>query len=105
GYAGAKRMQWLLASYAQKLSDARKLGIRTLAVLPKQFIEGTTIGERAAAAYGPLSGLSADAVMKRFDVPLDAGKVAAAILTGLRGDVPAGVHAIAVTGAGFEPLP
>src|SRR5215475_4371776 len=42
GYAGAKRMQWLLAGYAQKLSDAKKLGIRTVAVLPKQLIEGTT---------------------------------------------------------------
>jgi hypothetical protein len=30
GYAGAKRMQWFLAVYAQKFSDARKLGIRAL---------------------------------------------------------------------------
>jgi hypothetical protein len=104
GYAGAKRMQWFLAGYAQKLSDARQLGIRTLAVLPKQFIEGTTIGARAAAAYGALSGITAEAVMKRFDVPLDADKVASAILTTLRGGIPAGVNAIAVTGAGFEPL-
>lgn len=105
GYAGAKRMQWLLAAYAQKLSDAKQLGIRTLAVLPKQFIEGTTIGERAAAAYGALSGITAEAVMKRFEVPLDADQVASTILTALRGGVPAGVHAVAVTGAGFEPLP
>ena len=28
GYAGAKRMQWWLAGYAQKVSDAKKLGIR-----------------------------------------------------------------------------
>ena len=105
GYAGAKRMQWWLTGYAQKLSDAKQLGIRTLAVLPKQFIEGTTIGARAAAAYGALSGITAEAVMKRFEVPLDADKVASTILTALRGDVPAGVNAIAVTGAGFEPLP
>jgi NADP-dependent 3-hydroxy acid dehydrogenase YdfG len=105
GYAGAKRMQWLLAGYAQKLSDAKQLGIRTVAVLPRQFIEGTTIGVRAAAAYGASSGLSAEAVMKRFDAPLDADKVASAILAALRGDVATGVHAIAVTGAGVEPLP
>ena len=42
--------------------------------------------------------------MKRFEVPLDADKVASAILTTLRGGIPAGVNAIAVTGAGFEPL-
>ena len=32
GYAGAKRMQWWLAGYAQKVSDARKLGIRFAAL-------------------------------------------------------------------------
>jgi hypothetical protein len=57
------------------------------------------------AAYGASSGLSAEAVMKRFDAPLDADKVASAILAALRGDVATGVHAIAVTGAGVEPLP
>jgi len=104
GYAGAKRMQWLLAGYAQKVSDAKKLGIRVIAVLPKQLVEGTTIGARAAAAYGAMSGITAEAFMKRFDVPLDVDKVAAAILNALRGEVPAGVNAIAVTGAGIEPL-
>ena len=42
GYAGAKRMQWFLASYAQKVSDAKRLGIRMLAVLPRP-IDGTTL--------------------------------------------------------------
>jgi hypothetical protein len=40
--------------------------------------------------------------MKRVGVPLD--KVASAILTALGGGVPADVCAIAVTGAGIEPL-
>src|SRR5262249_11825365 len=43
GYAGAKRMQWLLAGYAQTQANAKKLGIRFLAVLPKQLIERTKI--------------------------------------------------------------
>ena len=105
GYAGAKRMQWFLAGYAQKVSDAKKLGIRVLAVLPKQLIEGTSIGARAAATYGAMNGTTAEAYMKRWDVPLDVEKVAAAILTALEGGVPADVNAIAVTGAGIEPLP
>ena len=106
GYAGAKRMQWLLAGYAQKVSDVKKLAIRTLAVLPKQLIEGTIIGERAAAAYGAINGLTAEEFMKqRFTVPLDVNKVASAIVAALGGDVPAGVNAIAVTGNGIEPLP
>ena len=104
GYAGAKRMQWFLAGYAQKVSEAKKLGIRVVAVLPKQLIEGTRIGARAAATYGAMNGTTAEAYMKRWDVPLDVDKVAAAIRTALEGGVPAGVNAIAVTGAGIEPL-
>jgi NAD(P)-dependent dehydrogenase (short-subunit alcohol dehydrogenase family) len=104
GYAGAKRMQWWLASYAQKVSDARHLGIRTLAVLPKQLIEGTAIGVRAATFYGKLNGTGPEAFMQRYDVPLDTTKVAAAIVTALAGGVPAHVNAIAVSGAGIEPL-
>jgi len=104
GYAGAKRMQWLLAGYAQKVSDARKLGLRVVAVLPRQLIEGTTIGARAAAHYGALRGTSAEAFMKQYEAPLDPGKVAAAIVNALAGGVPADVHAIAVTGTGTTPL-
>ena len=101
GYAGAKRMQWFLAAYAQKVSDAKKLGIRMLAVLPRP-IHGTTIGARAAEAYGPMSGTTAEAFMKRIGVSLD--KVASAILTALDGGVPPEINAIAVTPAGIEPL-
>jgi len=101
GYAGAKRMQWFLADYAQKVSNARKLGIRFLAVLPRP-IEGTTIGARAAAAYGTVSGITSEAFMQRIGVPLD--KVASAILTALGGGVPDEVCAIAITSAGIESL-
>ncbi|HET9157803.1 MAG TPA: SDR family oxidoreductase [Myxococcaceae bacterium] len=104
GYAGAKRMQWFLAGYAQKVSDAKKLGIRVVAVLPKQLIENTAIGARAAATYGAMNGTTAEAYMKRWEVPLDVDKVAAAIRSALEGGVPTGVNAIAVTGAGIEPL-
>ena len=51
GYAGAKRTQWLMAEYAQEVSDAKELGIHFLAVLPRQLIEGTEIGATAAANY------------------------------------------------------
>jgi hypothetical protein len=101
GYAGAKRMQWFLAGYAQKVSDAKRLGIRMLAVLPRP-IDGTTIGARAAKAYGTLSGITAEAFMKRIGVSLD--KVASAILTALDGGVPTEINAIAVSSAGIEPL-
>jgi NAD(P)-dependent dehydrogenase (short-subunit alcohol dehydrogenase family) len=104
GYAGAKRMQWLLASYAQQASDTRKLGIRFLAVVPQQLIENTEIGNAAAAAYGARQGISGAELMKRFKVPLSANGVASAILGGLQGQVEQGVNAIKVTGESVEPL-
>lgn len=104
GYAGAKRMQWLVAQYAQELSDARGLGIRFLALLPKQFIEGTRIGTTAAEAYGARKGMSGAEVMRRFALPLDPPKVAVAILAVLRGELPPGVTAMAVTGKGLEAI-
>jgi len=104
GYAGAKRMQWWLASYAQRVSDTRKLGIRALALLPTQLIEGTAIGERAASTYAAMNGTTAEMFMKRYPAPLDTSKVASAILGALAGDVPADVAALAVTGTGTEAL-
>jgi hypothetical protein len=41
-----------LATYLQRAADARELGIRFVALAPKQFLVGTRIGEAAAAAYG-----------------------------------------------------
>jgi NAD(P)-dependent dehydrogenase (short-subunit alcohol dehydrogenase family) len=104
GYAGAKRMQWMMADYAQKVSDERKLGIRFLAVLPKQLIEGTKIAALASTTYGALQGISSAAYMKRFDVPLDAEKVADVIVNGFSGALAPGVTAFGVTGTGAEPL-
>jgi NAD(P)-dependent dehydrogenase (short-subunit alcohol dehydrogenase family) len=105
GYAGAKRMQWLMAQYAQEVSDSKKLGIRFLAVVPRQLIVDTEIGTTAATNYGATQGLSAAEFLKRrWNVPLDADTVGAAIVSGLRGDIADGVTAIAVTGEGIEPL-
>jgi NAD(P)-dependent dehydrogenase (short-subunit alcohol dehydrogenase family) len=104
GYAGAKRMQWLLAGYAQKIADAKELGVRFLAVLPKQLIEGTAIAALASEGYGKALGIPPAEYMKRFDVPLDCDKVSSAIVAGLRGELAPALTAIAVTGTGIEPL-
>jgi NAD(P)-dependent dehydrogenase (short-subunit alcohol dehydrogenase family) len=74
GYAGAKRMQMFLAGYLQRAADARGLGIRFVALAPRQFLAGTAIGDAAAAAYGGKTG------------PLDAAGVARAILSIASGD-------------------
>jgi NAD(P)-dependent dehydrogenase (short-subunit alcohol dehydrogenase family) len=92
GYAGAKRMQMFLTGYLQRAADARGLGIRFVAVAPMQFIEGTRIGEAAAAAYGPGS----------WPVPLDPAGVARAILAVASGEEHREAAVIGVTGEGVK---
>jgi NAD(P)-dependent dehydrogenase (short-subunit alcohol dehydrogenase family) len=105
GYAGAKRMQMFLAGYLQRASDARELGIRFVAVAPLQLLEGTRIGEGAAAAYGAEIGESVEAYMKRrFKVPLDPAGVARAILSVASGEEQREATLLAVTGEGLRAL-
>jgi NAD(P)-dependent dehydrogenase (short-subunit alcohol dehydrogenase family) len=103
GYAGAKRTQMFVATYLQREADARGLGIRFVAVAPRQLIAGTRIGEAAAAAYGAAGGESSDAYMRRrFPAPLDAAGVARAILEIAEGEEHREATLLAVTGAGLE---
>jgi len=104
GYAGAKRMQWLLAGYAQGISDRRRLGVRFVALLPKQLIVGTTTGEAAAAAYAAQAGITEAAFMERFGTPLAPEGVADAIIRIARGQAGRDATALAVTGSGIEAL-
>jgi len=104
GYAGAKRMQMFLAGYLQSAADARELGIRFVALAPRQFLEGTVIGEAAAAAYGAEIGESAQTYIKRFPVPLDAAGVARAILSIAAGEEHRETTLLAVTGTGLEAI-
>jgi NAD(P)-dependent dehydrogenase (short-subunit alcohol dehydrogenase family) len=104
GYAGAKRMQMFLAGYLQRAADARDLGIRFVAVAPRQLLAGTEIGRAAAAAYGAEVGQSADTYMKRFAAPLDPAGVAGAIVAIATGDEHRDATVLAVTGEGLEVL-
>jgi NADP-dependent 3-hydroxy acid dehydrogenase YdfG len=93
GYAGAKRMQMFLAGYLQQAADARKLGIRFVALAPMQFLTGTRIGEAAIAAYGA----------RDWPVPLDPEGVARAILSVAAGEEHRGAT-LGVTGTGLEAI-
>jgi NAD(P)-dependent dehydrogenase (short-subunit alcohol dehydrogenase family) len=104
GYAGAKRMQMFLAGYLQRAADARGLGIRFVALAPRQFLVGTPIGEAAAAAYGAEAGESPDNYMKRCPAPLDADGVARAILSIASGEEHRGATLLVLTGTGLETI-
>jgi len=59
GYAGAKRTQMFLASYAQDESDNRSLGLRFLALAPGgNILAETELGQVAASAYAAVRGVS-----------------------------------------------
>jgi hypothetical protein len=104
GYAGAKRMQMFLTGYLQRTAEARGLGIRFVALAPRQFLVGTQIGEAAAAAYGAEVGESAASSIKRFPAPLDPAGVARAVLSIAAGEEHPEATLLAVTGNGLEAI-
>jgi hypothetical protein len=94
-----------LARYLQRESDARGLGIRFVALAPRQLLAGTRIGTAAAAAYGAENGESVEAFMaRRFPVPLDAAGVARAILAIAAGEEGREATVLTVTGQGLEAI-
>ena len=105
GYAGAKRTQMFLARYLQRDAEARELGIRFVALAPRQLLAGTEIGEAAAAAYGGENGESADAYMRRrFPAPLHADGVARAIVSIASGEQRPDATLLTVTANGIEAI-
>jgi NAD(P)-dependent dehydrogenase (short-subunit alcohol dehydrogenase family) len=103
GYAGAKRTQMFLAGYLQRAAETRKLGIRFVALAPRQLLVGTAIGEAAAAAYGAETGESVEAYMeRRFPVPLDAARVARAIVSIASGEEHREARVLGLTAKGLE---
>jgi NAD(P)-dependent dehydrogenase (short-subunit alcohol dehydrogenase family) len=99
GYAGAKRMLWLMAKYANGVAEQKRLAIRFQAVVPLQIIGGTGVGDAGAGAYARAMGLERAAFLARFGTPmpprkfgdylvavLDDPQYAAGVAFGLKGD-------------------
>jgi NAD(P)-dependent dehydrogenase (short-subunit alcohol dehydrogenase family) len=74
-YAGAKRMLWLMALYANDVAQRQDLGIRFQAILPQQIIGDTELGRKAAEAYAKSKGVSLEAFLAGFGAPLPPRKV------------------------------
>jgi NAD(P)-dependent dehydrogenase (short-subunit alcohol dehydrogenase family) len=70
GYAGAKRMLWFMARYANGVSAQKGLGIRFQAILPLQMVGGTGVGDAGADAYARASGIGTAEFLARFPVPM-----------------------------------
>jgi len=104
GYAGAKRMQMFLATYLQRAADTAKLGLRFLALVPKQLIAGTELGTEVGEAYAALAGLPREKFMERFGAPLTAERVAGTIVQIAGGELAREGTILGVSGAGTEAL-
>lgn len=70
GYGGAKRMLWFMAKYANGISEEKALGIRFQAIVPRQMILGTGVGDAAANAYARDSGITPEDFVARFGAPM-----------------------------------
>jgi len=70
GYAGAKRMLWLMAKYANGVAAQKELGIRFQAIVPQQMIGGTGVGDAGASAYAHAMSLEPAAFLARFGAPM-----------------------------------
>ncbi len=99
GYAGAKRMLWLMAKYANGVSAQNKLGIRFQAIVPQQIIGNTGVGDAGASAYARAAGIGREEFLARFGAPmpprefgekvisvLEEAKYADGVVFGLKGD-------------------
>jgi NAD(P)-dependent dehydrogenase (short-subunit alcohol dehydrogenase family) len=70
GYAGAKRMLWFMAKYANAIARQKGLSMRFQAILPMQIIGGTGVGDQASSAYARAAGIEREAFLARFGAPL-----------------------------------
>jgi NAD(P)-dependent dehydrogenase (short-subunit alcohol dehydrogenase family) len=70
GYAGAKRMLWIMANYANEIAKQKGLGIRFQAIAPLQIIGGTGVGDEASSAYAQAMGIEREPFLARFGAPL-----------------------------------
>jgi len=99
GYAGANRMLWLMAKYANGVSAQRNLGIHFQAIVPLQIVGDTGVGDAGAEAYARAMGIGRDEFLARFGAPmpprefgekvvcvLEEAKYAEGVVFGLKGD-------------------
>ena len=83
GYAGAKRMLWFMAKYANGVSKQKDLGIRFQAIVPQQMVGGTGVGDAGANAYARASGVKPEEILAGFGAPMpprDFGEKVASVL-------------------------
>lgn len=64
GYAGSKRTQMFIASYAQQEAERMNLGLRFIALVPGGIMPGTDLGKAAVSGYASYRGISVEDFVK-----------------------------------------
>jgi NAD(P)-dependent dehydrogenase (short-subunit alcohol dehydrogenase family) len=81
-YAGAKRMLWFMAQYANEIAQKKRLGITFQTLVPMQMIAETDLAQTVAGAYAKLRGLTVEAYVEaRYGEPLTAVEYAKLVHT------------------------
>jgi len=70
GYAGAKRMLWIMANYANGVSNQLDLGLHFQVLVPLQMVGGTGVGRVGSEAYARQMGVTPEAFLARFGAPM-----------------------------------
>jgi NAD(P)-dependent dehydrogenase (short-subunit alcohol dehydrogenase family) len=105
GYAGAKRMIWMMAGYANGVASNLNLGIRFQALLVRQIVGATELGHAAAEAYARRKGVSTEAFLAGFGKPLSPRDYGEYVMTLLTDPKYESVTAFGIRGeTGIQPL-
>jgi NAD(P)-dependent dehydrogenase (short-subunit alcohol dehydrogenase family) len=100
GYAGAKRMQWLMADYA----NGNELGIKFQTLVPRQIMD-TDLGRAAAASYAKGKNITIEQFLATFGKPLSPRQVGEHVVTILTDAAHANTTAFELRGeTGIRPL-
>jgi NAD(P)-dependent dehydrogenase (short-subunit alcohol dehydrogenase family) len=104
GYAGAKRAQIFMATYAQKEADRLGLALRFTSLAPR-IMPDTALGRHAVAGYARYLGISETAFVESMDMPPSASGLASAVIeVATRPDEYQG-RVLMVSGKGLEAVP
>lgn len=105
GYAGAKRMIWMMAGYATGVASDLNLGIRFQALLVRQIVGATELGRAAADAYARRKGVTTEAFLAGFGKPLSPRDFGEHVVTVLTDSKYESAAAFSIRGeTGVEPL-
>jgi NAD(P)-dependent dehydrogenase (short-subunit alcohol dehydrogenase family) len=104
GYAGAKRMLWSMAKYANGVSEKKNLGISFQAIVPQQMVLGTGIGDAGANAYARVAGVTPEEFVVRFGAPMPPRQFGEMVVCLLDDPKFADAVAFGIKGAGISVL-